>query len=1315
MSSDPELEAHKEWIGYLQPVGLVVSPPALQKAQVVVSRNVIPEQDRLTGLTVDFGEDEIAAIPTFRDLAEKVLRWRGRDLVEPPEGLEITLSAYQDTLRPSMAVPDPENPGKWLALVQVLSTGGDMDKSDAAHEGWRASPQERLERLLRELDIPVGLLFNGLGLRLVYAPKGETSGHLTFPIQAMTEVGGRPILAGMLCLLDADCIFSPDKPRRLTTLLSESRKYQSTVSNALAGQVLEALHELLRGVQAADEAANGRILGTVVPDHYDHLYAGLVSVLMRLVFLLYAEDRELMPRDNVYQRHYAVGGLYERLRADAGLYPDTMDQRYGAWAHLLALFRLVHDGGKHAGLSLPARNGELFNPDSYPFLEGRPFAVNRVLGERFEAPKVSDGVIWRVLRNLLMLKEERLSYRTLDVEQIGSVYEAIMGFGVERAFGPSIGVKPKNIVVDLAKLIAKPAAERTKFLAEEAECKLPPAVAAAVGAASSAEQVVAALGSRVSPYTPTTLAKGALYLQPGEERRRSGSHYTPRELTAPIVRTTLRPIFEAMGEKPTPEQILALKVCDPAMGSGAFLVEACRQLGERLVEAWEVHGRLPEIPADEEPYLHARRMVAQTCLYGVDKNPMAASLAKLSLWLVTLARDHTFTFLDHALKHGDSLVGFSRLQIASFRWDVEGAWTAPLFADLARNLGRAKLERTRIQALGDDHDVEVRDAFDEAEEAVHDARLKGDLLVAAFFAGSKPKERDEKRKEYLRLWQDRADGSLAAGERVDGIVEELRGGVRSVPAFHWEVEFPEVFDRENGGFDCFVGNPPFAGKNTLSASQHRAHGDWLKAVHSDAHGNADIVAHFFRRTFVALRRGGAFGLIATNTIAQGDTRSTGLQVIRRDGGVIYDVTRRRAWPGSAAVVVSVVHVRKGGDVDCRLDGRLVQRITAFLFGNGPDNDPQTLLANAGQSFIGVTLLGMGFTFDDELLAASPLSTMRDLLAENPSNAERVFPFIGGEEVLSDPRTRHRRYVINFGEMSLAEAATWPELLGIVETKVRGQRPAYSTTPWWQYERSRPEMQRAVAGKARFLFHPNVSTNPCFAFLPAGTLVAAPHNVFAFADDATFSVLQSRIHEVWARFFGSSMKDDLRYTPTDCFETFPRPANWQSDAALESTGQTYYDFRAALMVRNNEGLTSTYNRFHDPEERSADILRLRELHAAMDRAVLDAYGWQEIPTTCEFLLDWEDPEDDANDGAPRRKKKPWRYRWPDEVRDEVLARLLELNRQRAEEERLAATTGNAPARRRAESRPPKPKATPSAGRPQAPAVGPIGALFAGEKK
>jgi hypothetical protein len=188
-------------------------------------------------------------------------------------------------------------------------------------------------------------------------------------------------------------------------------------------------------------------------------------------------------------------------------------------------------------------------------------------------------------------------------------------------------------------------------------------------------------------------------------------------------------------------------------------------------------------------------------------------------------------------------------------------------------------------------------------------------------------------------------------------------------------------------------------------------------------------------------------------------------------------------------------------------------------------------------------------------------------------------------------------------------------------------------------------------------------------------------IITLEDSSSLALLQSRAHEIWVRFFGSSLEDRLRYTAADCFETFPFPPNWQQNPALELAGKLYYEFRADLMIRNNEGLTTTYNRFHDPDEHAPDIFKLRELHAEMDRAVLTAYGWTDLAerATCEFRLDYEDDDEPADDDAPRAraKKKPWRYRWPQDFHDEVLARLLDLNQQRAAEERLAGPTAPSP--------------------------------------
>ncbi len=605
MAQDYEQYLHKEWLGLLQPEGLVVSPPALADAQAFVDKKKALTLQLALKEMVEQGQlqgNEQTWVPDFAAFAERVLEWESTDAVpqvalsedsvseslvsedELAEVLEVQLTDYGETLRPDYAVKDPDS-DDLLLLVQTVPLGQALDKNDAATEsGWKATYQQKFERLLKGTKVPVGILWNGVVLRLVYAPSGESSGHLTFPVEAMTEVPGRLILGALDMLLGADRLFNAPTARTLPKLLEASRNYQATVSTQLAAQVLDALWELLRGFQAADAQRNDNPsagLRALAEKNSQHVYGGLLTTLMRLVFLLYAEDQGLMPDDEVYQGNYSVSGLYEKLREDASSYPDTMDQRYGAWAWLLSLFRLVYDGGGAYETYLPARHGQLFDPKEYVFLEGNG-----------EIPRIADGVIYRMLQKLLILNGEQLSYRALDVEQIGSVYEAIMGYEVEIAERRSIAIKPKDVVIDIDEILATAAKDRLKLIKEKAEKKIEASSKAgkAIKAAVTPEEFVAALGGHRSDRTQDILQPGVLYLQPGEERRRTGSHYTPRKLTQPIVETTLRPIFERLGAQPTAEQILGLKVCDLAMGSAAFLVEVCRQLAERLVAAWDLHG-----------------------------------------------------------------------------------------------------------------------------------------------------------------------------------------------------------------------------------------------------------------------------------------------------------------------------------------------------------------------------------------------------------------------------------------------------------------------------------------------------------------------------------------------------------------------------------------------------------------------------------------------------------------------------------------------------------------------------------------------------
>jgi hypothetical protein len=1311
---DPRILAHLEWLGFVRPTGLVVSAPALVRAGAILNERDA-EGQRLLRACIALPADDEPVLEDFVAFARSVLGWRftakgyaGMTGAPIPAELEVTLPDDGGILRPDYAVRElePQNgSSQWQLLVRVLKSGTDFDVESRDGGRLELSPHSRMERLLRQTEVTAGLLVNSRSLRLVSAPRGESSGWIDFAVADMVKTAGRPICAAMRLLLAEQRLLALPRHQRLAALLADSRRFQNEVSEKLAGQVLHALHELLRGFQAAHDASRGELLREVLAEDPSDVYRALLTVILRLVFLLYAEERDMLPGDATFLRSYSLAGLHERLREDAALYPDTMDQRYGAWAQLVALFRMVHDGASAPGMHLPPRRGALFDPDRFPFLEGRGRGGVRQVHECIEPPLVPDGTVYRALEKLLVLEGERISYRALDVEQIGSVYETMMGFRLETATGRTVAVRSQKkqgapAAVDLDALLAQPVASRAKWLQDRTDRKLTDTVKKAVMAAATIEDLHAALMPMVDQSaTPDLVAPGAMVLQPSEERRRSGSHYTPRELTEPIVRTTLDPIVERLrakdGKLPRPEAILELKVCDPAMGSGAFLVEACRYLGDALVESWRIHGCRPSIPADEDEAIFARRLVAQRCLYGVDRNPVAVDLAKMSLWLATLARDHALTFVDHALRHGDSLVGLSRRQLEAFHWAPDAPrFQAGLEAlEVREHLEEAAELRRQIRAAGEGvSDQALRRLWDDAQAELDKVRLLGDLAVAAYFEAEKPKDRETKRLAFA------AEVLKGEAERRRAWLEERRHTEPPLAPFHWEIEFPEVFDRDNPGFDAFVGNPPFQGGSKISSTLGASYLEWVLSLHKGAHGNGDIVAHFFRRAFGLLRGGGAFGLIATNTIAQGDTRASGLRWICQHGGEIFRVRKRVKWPGMAAVVVSIVHITKGRFEGTKLlDDRVVENISAFLFHRGGHDEPCCLSANASASFMGSKIYGQGFTFDDTDTkgVATPIAEMERILAAHPDYREAIFPYIGGEEVTTNPTQAHHRYVINFGERTEEESRQrWPELMAIVEAKVKPERMQNNREVrkkyWWRFGETTPALFAAIAGLERVMVISQVTQHVAFAFLRGRMVYSHRLYVFAFQQHAAFAVLQSRPHEIWARFFGSSLEDRFMYAAVDCFETFPFPEGWEGHRILEAAGGAYYDFRAALMVRNNEGLTKTYNRFHDRDERDPEILKLRELHAAMDRAVLDAYGWHDIDTSCDFLLDYEIDEEEWGD-----RKKPWRYRWSDDTQAEILARLLELNAERARNESRAGTPAEMTSGKPAKSRGRKSKPASSA--------------------
>lgn len=1290
---DRDVLFHEKWLGLAQPIeGLVFSVPVLADAQIAPELRV----ELTTAFEAQLTADEPPRIRNLASFLREFLGYDGAGMLVPRAELPGEVSFYAaeggQEIRPSfalargpftsddpfaafdtappVAVPAPSvgpAPKPWSALIWDLTEAGavGLDDAETVTGPWRYPPTAKFERLLRHVGVPVGLLFNGTNLRLVYAPAGESTAHLTFRVEHMRGPDGRPLLAALDLLLHARRAYSASAEHTLEGLLAESRRRQADVTDELAKQVFEAVEILLAGFEAAAARDGGDDkldwLRPALEVEGDHLYQGVLSVVLRLVFLLYAEDQALLPVEHpTYANHLSLLGLHARLSHDVGAHPESMHHRFGAYGQLLALFRAVFFGVKHGTLELPPRRGRLFDPNTYPFLEGgQPdwTAAGTDAGARAEArpPSLDDGTIYRVLHRLVVFGGQRLSYRTLDVEQIGSIYESLMGYHVLRLESSAVRIGKHGLWVETAGLRALSATDRARLLKES--CGLNPGPSQSIEKALKAagddetallEAVSAHAVGRRSDILRHRASAGRLVLQPGEERRRTGSHYTPRSLTDKVVRRTLEPLLACLGEERTPDQILQLKICDPAMGSGAFLVAACRELASEIVAAWTRQGELARIIEKfGDAHLHARRLVAQQCLYGVDRNAAAVELAKLSLWLVTLSRQLPFTFVDHALRHGDSLVGLNFKQIEAFHWSPPGQ------VETCRLLLRDALDqavdlRQQILALADYEDpisqAQKGRLFEFSQQAIDRVRFIADLCVGAFFAETKGAAREKERNRRLALveiWIGRersaadrtrteeesaADLAVASAARKE--LEPLAAEARDKFApFHWWIEFPEVFfderpdpldaNRVNGAamMDAFVGNPPFLGAKYLAPRLGSSYRDWLYEQHEGAYGRCDMIAHFLRRMAILSGLRGAIGLVATNTLAQGDTRESGLCVILDDGWTLYDANDGMPWPGDASVTVVTLHVARGGfaaTLSPRLNERMVAAIDSRLTANEERKPLAALAANSAINVNGLNAGGMGFVLTEQ--------ERDDLVRLDARNSSVLRMYIGGEDLNTSPTHTSPRHIIDFSEFDLAGLNSYPGPLAIVRDRVKPDRDRIQDSSaevrlrarWWEFRR-KPAYR--LAGFKRCLVAAVYSTHWALCFQPTDRAFNNKVSVFHLESATAFAVLQGRAHELWTLRLSPTMgvANTLAYAPTECFDTFPfpRPEPRTVIPELESAGWRLYESRARFMVDTGQGLTKTYNALKDPACADPGILELRRLHEEMDRAVLTAYGWSDI--------------------------------------------------------------------------------------------------------
>lgn len=1241
----------------------------------------------------------------------------------------VSLPEHDTTILPDFVLVDPTRDDALLAPIHVFEPDTDLSAS-MKFGGLSSSPADRMVLSLRALKKEFGLVTNGERWMLVHAPTGQVS---TFASWYARIWGQEPeTLRAFASLLSVRRFFLPEQDR-LPSLFDRSLKHQDDVTDALGDQVRRAIEVLVQALDRADQDRNRDLLRDVKPQD---LYEAGLTVMMRLVFLLAAEERGLLllgePR---YDSFYAVSTLRMQLRAESD---EILERCRAAWSRLLAVFRAVFGGIDHPTLRLPAMGGSLFDPDRFPFLEGRLKGTSW-RQHRAEPLPIDDRTVLLLLEAIQVFEGRALSYRALDVEQIGHVYEGLLERTVARVDDVTLeleaGAQAKDARVTLGELESARIdgnASVTSLLVERSkrsQSAIEKELAAEVEPRQSAHLLSACRGdvklrNRLEPYVrllrtdpwgyPLVHPKGAFVVALGADRRETGTHYTPKSLTERIVEETLTPVVydgPAKGalrvewKLKTAAQLLDLKICDPAMGSGAFLVQACRFLSARLVEAWvieEAAGRVVDLtgqvhesstveimpPGSEVRAEHARRIVAERCLYGVDLNPLAVELAKLSLWLVTLSKGRPFGFLDHNLRCGDSLLGICRLeQLTELTLDPSAARQGRLFG---RAIEHAVAEAVELRRKL--HEIPIRDIRDVEAMATLDADARrkldaAELLADAFVGGVFAVDGAdiETRVAALAAEAERVvKGEARATETVakraaSDLSKDSPSGEPRRP-FHWPLEFPDVFHRMSAGFDAVIGNPPFLGGQRITGILGTAYRDWLVAnIAEGRRGSADLVAYFFLRVWSLLSGDGGFGLLAVNTIAEGDTRQVGLEAMVHAGAVIHAAYPNEPWPGKANVVTSRVHVRRGAWSGSRtiLD-RTVSFISAYL-SEQQEWSPQPLNRSRGAVFIGSYVFGKGFVLTED--------AAKRMLDADSKNSDVIFPYVSNNDITSDPWQRTKRWVICFWDWPEERARRYrlPFARVVDEVKPERDKLGGNTTAegrkkkWWLYGRDAKSLYHALGRGHHFAQHPagwDSGAKSLSQVLVSG-VVGKYFNPSVLSNDAVFShkcavfaasnasawgaLFNSSVVQVWVWKHSSRMKLDLNFSPSDAVETFPfLPPELISE--FDRLGSSYLLTRHEVMTdpAHPVGLTDLYNRFHDPDAHEPRIERLREMHREIDAAVANAYGWGDLDLGHGY---YAQPNLAENDRI--------RFTISDAARDEVLRRFAELNRLRYAEEQASA--------------------------------------------
>lgn len=1270
-----------------------------------------------------------AAYLTERDawvttMTRQVLEWDGYVVETAPDLRAVSLDG-EHSVRPTAVLRTAEEAE---ALLLVVDPTDDLAAPGA--DGWTATAIDRGAALLRASragggsGIPVAVVTDGRWWALVWISDQGAVGSGTFDGTLFRE---EPDLrAAFWALTRLTCLAGGAPERRLPALLRDSVASTEEITDQLGRQVRAAVELLVQSFSESHLHALAAGETSPLPEDGHIAYDAAVTVMMRVVFLLFAEANELLPDSVLYRDAYAISDVGERLdaRRRAAVAADgeeLLEGSFDTWHRLLATSSALYEGATFEDLRMPAYGGSLFDPDRFAWLLATDPTTGRL------RVVVDDRVMLHVLRAVQQVRignEARaVSFRDLDVEQIGYVYEGLLGYSarftdpeetIVGLSGPQDGAEPEIPLQMLHQLSddagEDPAAFAAALVAWLKEDQ-PGARASTVRQIAKAYETSGTIEAQdearrlLRPVVrdtglldelvgyihlirrdlrglPYVVLGGGLVVVETRSRANSGTHYTPRALAEEVVLHALEPLVYQPGPLQTADssewklipssQILDLKVADIAVGSGAFLVAAARYLGGKLLEAWDAEGITREDVSAEQRRrreIEARREIVAHCLYGADINPMAVEMCKLSLWLVSLDRDKPFSFVDDKIFCGNSLLGLTEVrQLRGLHIDPSPARLRnPGFTvDVDLAIQRATEIRGQLATAVSDGDAmrtthAKRQLMRQLDQQLAELRTVGDGIVAAGLAvGGKPGKPLDAAYENLSLALMRT--SLGDDGALTAIIE--RGLTPTVPTdydrwrpLHWILEVPDVM-LGHGGFDAVVGNPPFLGGQKLTGTMGDNVRDWL--VHQIAggtRGSADLVAYFFLRAFRLLApERGQLGLIATNTIAQGDTREVGLDRLAAAGMTIRRAVQSAPWPARSANLeyAGVWGSRAALDAAAERvsDGVPVRAVSTLLEPQGRvEGAPVRLAENAGIAFQGSIVLGKGFILTDEEAEA--------MFAADPRNREVVFSYLNGEDLNSRPDMSASRWVINFFDWSEERAATYEAPYQWIRERVMPERTRRKPDGsfvlrkplperWWMYAEKRPGLYRTIAGIDELLVIALVSKTVMPARVSTGQVFSHKLGVFAVDNYADQAALSSSIHQLWAYKNSSTMRADLNYSPSDVFLTFPRPLRTE---ALAAAGRSLDEARRKILSRRSVGLTGIYNLVNDPrvlDSNDPDVCHLRALHAEVDRSVMAAYGWDDVSLDHGF--------------HSYRQAERWTV--GPMARSEILDRLLEENHRRS---------------------------------------------------